>query len=733
MKKILCPLGRILLSVVFLCSTQLLLAQSHACGTASPTEADRQYFLEQIRRLPILKTAGTTGVAIKIHSVRTDAGGGGIDNGTLALALANLNSTFADAAIEFYYLEEPSFANSTALFDFNENEGETESDVTGLFTTAFNAVNIYVVNSITLNGGFQAAGYAYFPWDSPSSNIVFMTRSAMGGAPNGTLSHEFGHYFSVYHTFESTQNGTTAPETEHVARFGANKNCEAAGDYLCDTPADPNAGNVESDCSITGSGNDRFGDPYTPDVDNIMSYYPDGCGGRFTNDQYDVINQGLGARLGHSTYSIQGAPMNVTSPTNIACNFDAAYSTVDISWSGASNDVMGYILERSSTSSTTGFLPITEADLDYNMTTYRDLDVMSNTTYWYRVKAINGDKDNYSPVCQVDVGLIFCSVLSTQTTCGSQDEYVANVRIGSIDNPSGCTTEGLESYIDQVTTVSRGVDYDIEVQNGTNLWPDDQCSIFVDWNQDGDFEDADEEINVDGSPGRGPYNATISVPNNAPFGTCRMRVRVGYGAAPQSCGVLAWSEAEDYTLDVVAALPVEWLSFTASYQRPTVKLEWATTIENNNKAFAVERSNGNGSYKTIGQIAGKGTTQQTSSYSFIDPTPALGLNYYRLQQIDFDGSTEYSKIVRIMHDASDVIAVYPNPTTAQIHLQLPSDIPQDIEIRVRDQLGRLIEVPITANSTRQWQLDVSSLHPGIYTTEITTTQGDRWSKRFSKL
>jgi hypothetical protein len=82
----------------------------------------------------------------------------------------------------------------------------------------------------------------------------------------------------------------------------------------------------------------------------------------------------------------------------------------------------------------------------------------------------------------------------------------------------------------------------------TNGYPysGDQCGIWVDWNQDGDFGDSDETISVSGGPGS--YTGTITPPEGAASGATRMRVRIMYTGTLSPCGDTTYGEVEDYTI-----------------------------------------------------------------------------------------------------------------------------------------------------------------------------------------
>ncbi|GBD86929.1 hypothetical protein BMS3Abin03_00854 [bacterium BMS3Abin03] len=111
-------------------------------------------------------------------------------------------------------------------------------------------------------------------------------------------------------------------------------------------------------------------------------------------------------------------------------------------------------------------------------------------------------------------------------------------------------------------------------------------------------------------------------------------------------------------------VPVELTSFTAVANNNDVQLNWVTATETNNRGFDVERKSDNGQFETIGFVPGHGTTTEMQTYNFTD-TNVPSENYtYRLKQIDFNGSYEYSNEVNI--DVSTPLTFtleqnYPNP------------------------------------------------------------------------
>jgi len=139
----------------------------------------------------------------------------------------------------------------------------------------------------------------------------------------------------------------------------------------------------------------------------------------------------------------------------------------------------------------------------------------------------------------------YCDTLTYNTL----NEYIARVQVGDIDKASG--SDGYADYTAYSTQMQLGQSYGITVTNG-NPFDSDVCGIWVDWNQDEDFDDAGETISVSGSPGFGPYTATITPPGSAAEGETRMRVRIvdsDYDPL-DSCGTALYGEVEDYTIEV---------------------------------------------------------------------------------------------------------------------------------------------------------------------------------------
>ena len=137
----------------------------------------------------------------------------------------------------------------------------------------------------------------------------------------------------------------------------------------------------------------------------------------------------------------------------------------------------------------------------------------------------------------------YCSARATSTNF----EMISRVQMGTINNYSGRSAGGYHDYRGLFTQISKGSSQTITVTmtgGATSSWG----RVYIDWNQDGDFNDAGETY-VLGS-GTGPYSTSIAVPASALDGYTTMRVRVGYDGTPSACGTFTYGETEDYTIKV---------------------------------------------------------------------------------------------------------------------------------------------------------------------------------------
>ena len=237
-------------------------------------------------------------------------------------------------------------------------------------------------------------------------------------------------------------------------------------------------------------------------------------------------------------------PCTATTPTNVTVDnigFSDAYVTWD-AVQGATYNV------RFRESGTTPWNNVLTNNPEMTIT-----GLSSNTTYQIRVRSIcnGGTQSNYSTaVSFTTTALTYCDANGNDQS----DEYIGRVQFSNIDNTTNAETNGYGDYTNLTATVDKGSNYNISV---TPVWTGNTFpegyAAYIDYNQDGDFTDANEQVWTQAPTGNTPVTGSISIPNDALSGNTRMRVIMSWNAIPNPCGTFGYGEVEDYTVNIVGA------------------------------------------------------------------------------------------------------------------------------------------------------------------------------------
>ena len=195
------------------------------------------------------------------------------------------------------------------------------------------------------------------------------------------------------------------------------------------------------------------------------------------------------------------------------------------------------------------------------------------------------------------------------------------------------------------------------------------------------------------------------------------------GSGPYTRTVAGLNTAGPYVvLDQQAPLPVELVRFEAT--RPAgqarVLLSWATASEKDNAGFEVQRQDeGQTTFRRVGFVAGRGTSSNASEYTYQDPNDFRGVSYYRLRQVDDDGTESFSPVRAVSGlggGALFSLSAFPNPVSPQavLTLEVTGQLPEDLRLTLYAADGRLIrQLSWPARQTRQL-LPITDLPRGTY-------------------
>ena len=237
---------------------------------------------------------------------------------------------------------------------------------------------------------------------------------------------------------------------------------------------------------------------------------------------------------------------------------------------------------------------------------------------------------------------------------------------------------------------------------------------------------ADNSINAIGKVG--------STFNVATFGVDVRSLRRAVDSPPGSPHTRLLSGALLYVNTDGTLIPVELTSYTATVSGNNVLLNWVTATEVNNRGFEIERKSSAEEFTKIGFVEGKGTTAQSQTYFFNDANLPVGKYIYRLKQVDFSGTYEYSNEIEVEVGLPSKFALeqnYPNPfnPATTINFSLASDA--SVTLKIFDVLGQEVNSFINNDMKagyHSYYFDASRLSSGIYFYQLTAKSSSNGSK-----
>ena len=269
--------------------------------------------------------------------------------------------------------------------------------------------------------------------------------------------------------------------------------------------------------------------------------------------------------ISNSNFTIAGQVVcNATVPNSLAAS-NVGATTATLSWdsvAGASYDLQ-YREVGSGTWTTTSVNGISSALSGLSSLTQYEAQVRSkcpdNSTSAY---------SNTINFTTTDVQLNYCDSASTNIN----DEFIGRVQLNTIDNSSG--GQFYTDFTNVSTTLTKDTQYTITV---TPTWTgtvySEGYSVWIDYNRDGDFDDAGEQVWTQSATQNTPVSGNFTIPSSAVESTTRMRVSMKYNGIPTSCETFTYGEVEDYSVTIESAGP--------DTVAPVISLNGAATINLN--------------------------------------------------------------------------------------------------------------------------------------------------------
>jgi len=482
-------------------------------------------------------------IPIKAHIIRRSDGTGGLSLSEWYAALDNLNAIYQEGNLNFVECGAPNIIQSDVYFDFHGSEEFALHNTYGVTKV----LNVYIPGGELLTStGTEVCGYANYPW-AGSPDLVLVASNCM--TISNSFAHEVGHYLGLYHTHGITQS--CGPITDELVN---GNNCNTSGDRICDTPADPGLRTgsdcenfwVDPNCIYIGTVTDANGQMFMPNTANIMSYSRYYC--------VDHLSPGQLARAYFYATTPPRSNLVCTPCSNAPVNLSVTstgYSHISLTWDSVPGAVTYQTRVRRLPNGSW------ELELDGSSSTER---IWSNripcSEYEIQVRVNCGN--GFSP---------YNPSVTTQTLgCGdnycyayglSLNQWIAGVGMAEINNPSG-NGYGHSNFTNLQANVARGQSYSITLTPGTNAasttvyW-----RVWIDYNGDGDFADAGEQVVSMTGSSVSPVTASIAVPQSAVTGATRMRAIMSTSGYSTSCATFnAVRDVEDYTINIQSPCPI---------------------------------------------------------------------------------------------------------------------------------------------------------------------------------
>ncbi|TPE44700.1 T9SS type A sorting domain-containing protein [Pontibacter mangrovi] len=344
-------------------------------------------------------------------------------------------------------------------------------------------------------------------------------------------------------------------------------------------------------------------------------------------------------------------------------------------------------------------------------------------------------RDQVTQSRQVVFDLSACSP-SSPGACVIERDQASFAFAGATDNGDGTTTVLLQvenksaSDVNRISieTVETADALAVEGMTNGNVYHTTNFGYKVSIDQDANLITFDAQNNKGYSNGAADVFAVV-VPRDLyelePYFTITMTA----GNVTESVGLNTIS-CEDIP---ITPLPVELASFEGKATQSGIELEWSTASEENNDRFEVERSQDGRHFSKIAEAKGAGNSITPLYYSYTDRTAADRLYYYRLKQVDFDGASEFSKVVavRSIGLADATMEVYPNPVPDN-YLKIAMQNEADAQLKIMDRNGRTVYTQRIGAGRQELQLSVSELNvpKGLYYVHL---QGTNVSRQVQKL
>lgn len=172
-------------------------------------------------------------------------------------------------------------------------------------------------------------------------------------------------------------------------------------------------------------------------------------------------------------------------------------------------------------------------------------------------------------------------------------------------------------------------------------------------------------------------------------------------------------------------LPVKLVSFDVfpTENNLSAELKWKTSSEERNDYFSIQHSRDGIDFINIGRVEGVGFSREVNDYNFSHRNIPGGIHYYRLQQVDLDGASEFSKTVTIHLQKENIgFSVFPNPFLSNVTVQLDAPLNEQLEFQILNFSGQVVLEKTVEESNDSFLINLNDFPRGVYFLRIKTNR-----------
>jgi hypothetical protein len=345
---------------------------------------------------------------------------------------------------------------------------------------------------------------------------------------------------------------------------------------------------------------------------------------------------------------------------------------------------------------------------------------------WYRCMVtctFTGDVAYSDPVLVEMFALSECYCEPTYTTGTGSGDYISNVTLGSINNTTAGAPSPYYTYYEGISTdLTIGSENTISITVGY-YGSNNDVAAWIDWNIDGDFDDAGEKLGeVQDLAGWGTGAITFTVPGDALIGPTLLRTRESYGTTGiLPCNTYGWGETEDYDINIISAVPTCDMAtglYVDNITATTTDLHWDAVDGATDYLLTVA--------DIINRTVWMQVDATSNSWSLSGLTPGWDYGFKVKAYCLDDGlvapvSAKHFWSTPLRAGAeSPIVTLFPNPNSGIFSLQIEGYANSTFDLMVYDALGRRVYFKTVDITTTQYTENISldNLPGGMYQVKL---------------